>query len=531
MQKFEIVSLDEREAIKRKIIYPERLYSHLFCFAVTLSAGLIAMDCWFLLSDLWTYLHRSQYLRPPTYYYLDHSVGYLAFNILMPNIVLLSGLALGLLGARAFSRISRRSFLVGRLIAVAMLTAMGVFSYVVLDGRVGKFFDLMLSFFSVPFAHWASTLEIAILVTVIILIQASWGFRATPSLFHLNETDAYYLRDNPDQGFFDRVLRTVFGIPRIVDFLPNRQWKTAALFVLANTFYAMSTLFFMVGMLFMFVHWADAFDTCGPARQACLAEKAYVYLGLSLAGALVALYVAPIVAGRLNMAGQRQIRLSVDELLERDHRAPILFLRSFADDQVQLNPARIAFLGRVGNWLASIRNLDSVLLDEGTPYGPVVAIGNPRDKLPPYGAARGYFNDKTWQQAVLDLAEKSKAIVICIDDFDGIWWEIENVAAKHFDKTLLLVHPRHLGSPANERMVRHVVERMSADPRSSALLSALDHKENKTGPQGPNVLGAFIAPGETVRISVSTTFSQLAFLIEVRTFLRSKWGLAAREVA
>ncbi len=52
-----------------------------------------------------------------------------------------------------------------------------------------------------------------------------------------------------------------------------------------------------------------------------------------------------------------------------------------------------------------------------------------------------------------------------------------------------------------------------------------------TGPQGPNVLGAFIAPGETVRISISTTFSQLAVLIERRTFLRSKWGLAAREAA
>jgi hypothetical protein len=103
----------------------------------------------------------------------------------------------------------------------------------------------------------------------------------------------------------------------------------------------------------------------------------------------------------------------------------------------------VPFLARIGRWLAGIRNLDYLLLEEGTPYGPEVAIGNPSDNLPPYGAARAYLDHKTWQGAVVDLAMQSRAIIICIDDFEGVWWEVENVVARHIDKALVLVHPRH----------------------------------------------------------------------------------------
>ncbi len=78
--------------------------------------------------------------------------------------------------------------------------------------------------------------------------------------------------------------------------------------------------------------------------------------------------------------------------------------------------------------------------------GPVVGLGNPRDRRPPYGAARGYFDDKDWQGAVNDLANNSAAVVICLDDTDGIWWEIEHLVTRgHLGKTLFLVHPKFAG--------------------------------------------------------------------------------------
>jgi hypothetical protein len=173
-----------------------------------------------------------------------------------------------------------------------------------------------------------------------------------------------------------------------------------------------------------------------------------------------------------------------------------------------------------------LTTLDTLLLDEGTPYGPVVAIGNPTDKLPPYGAARGFFTNQTWQRAVLDLAERSRAIVICVDDFEGIWWEIENVAAHYLDKTLILLHPKYAHTPDGESLSRRITERLWRDPRSAAIRLAVSDK--LVSPLGFAFMGSFIDRGHAVQAVRSGTFSQLAYLIAVRRFFRSKWGLVAK---
>ena len=80
-----------------------------------------------------------------------------------------------------------------------------------------------------------------------------------------------------------------------------------------------------------------------------------------------------------------------------------------------------------------------MLLEEATPLGPVVALGNPSDAYPPYGAARGYFDNKDWQQAVTDLANSAAAIIICVDNTPNIWWEVEHILTnQHLNKTLIL---------------------------------------------------------------------------------------------
>src|SRR5262249_31181598 len=146
-------------------------------------------------------------------------------------------------------------------------------------------------------------------------------------------------------------------------------------------------------------------------------------------------------------------RLSLDWLQRADARPPILFLRAFKDDQIPLRPEKLALLGWLLEFGNRKNNFDRMLLEEGSPYGPVGAIGNPNDKLPPYGAARGYFNNKTWQQAVAGLAQDSAAIVICVDVTEGVWWEIEHVVANDLlTKVLFVVHPRHAGEAANTEL-------------------------------------------------------------------------------
>src|SRR5262249_55699350 len=159
------------------------------------------------------------------------------------------------------------------------------------------------------------------------------------------------------------------------------------------------------------------------------------------------------------------------ELQRSDSRAPILFLRAFADDQIVLAKPWLPFLGRVLERGRPTTYLDHLITEEGSIYGPVVALGNPHDAFPPYGAARGYFEGATWQQAVAKLAADSSAIVICLDDTDGVWWEVEHlVAERHLDKTLFLLHPKYSRPQARDALLG-LLERLSAQLAPDAAFS------------------------------------------------------------
>jgi hypothetical protein len=142
-------------------------------------------------------------------------------------------------------------------------------------------------------------------------------------------------------------------------------------------------------------------------------------------------------ANWLLRVAQKDIRFSIEKITAADPRPPLLFLRAFRDDQVTLDQPRYTPLGRLFAVSMPRLSLDHVLLTEGTLYGPMVALGNPRDPLPPYGVARGYVADEHWQDTVRKLAQQSQGIVICVDDTDAIWWEIEHlVGHDHLKKTL-----------------------------------------------------------------------------------------------
>lgn len=514
-----VLDLDQAEATKLKILNYERFPAQLFCFALTATIGLLAIDAWLLASDFWrTYASGEA----AGHVYLDRETHALELDL---ALYALAGLAvlLGLANARATGQLKRSQMLRARWGAAALLILFAAFAYYhVHDYDKARRLALqMAALFSVPFTHWAGMVELALLVAVALILHGRFNHRAAA---RLSEEEAFILRDEPSRAFKGRLMRTALGVPRIVDFLASGRFRASAAFLLANVFYAVSSLFLVFALGVALVHWADAYETCGLSRLGCLEQKAYFYLGLAVVAAFMALFFAPVVGALCNAWGQRQVRFSVDELLARDERAPILFLRPFRDDQVGLPAARAPFLARIGRWLAGIRNLDSLLLEEGTPYGPVVAIGNPNDDFPPYGAARGYFDDKTWQGAVDDLANKSKAIIICIDDFEGVWWEVENVVPRHLDKTLVLLHPRHAGLEGSAALLRRVAAKLGRDPRGEVLSHAIEAVQ--TAGRQTSLLGAFVGAEGKLKLAVSGTLSGMAFLLAARTFLRSKWGLA-----
>jgi hypothetical protein len=122
-------------------------------------------------------------------------------------------------------------------------------------------------------------------------------------------------------------------------------------------------------------------------------------------------------------------------LLERDSRPPVLYLRSFKDDEKISVPRTPSNVGAIGSLAASLlgqsagahRTQEEELVKELGALGPCVAVGDPREGLPDLGASRIYLSDE-WQQRVADLMARSSLIVFRVgSQSPGFWWEVDRV--------------------------------------------------------------------------------------------------------
>jgi hypothetical protein len=193
-------------------------------------------------------------------------------------------------------------------------------------------------------------------------------------------------------------------------------------------------------------------------------------------------------------------------------------LRAFRDDQVDLAAPRYMSLGRLFAMAMPRQSLDQMLLTEGTVYGPMVALGNPRDAMPPYGVARGYFANEHWQSAVTQLARSSLAVVICIDDTDAMWWEIEHLVARDYlKKTLFLVHPKFRDRADNLRIIGRLLPKLAIADRLQRQVSDAF--------QTADVIGFFFEPDGNLYVGKSRFFTFFSYLLMTRWFLRRQFGL------
>jgi len=124
---------------------------------------------------------------------------------------------------------------------------------------------------------------------------------------------------------------------------------------------------------------------------------------------------------------------------------PILYLRSFAADASFMEKETRVLLpaafmpGQLAD--TDERSLAEALGD----IGPLVAIGKPRERLPPLGAARLYVRDpEEWKKVVEKLVEMSSLIILKAGTTDGFLWELEHVV-KHCDPGKVVIYvPKHV---------------------------------------------------------------------------------------
>lgn len=181
-----------------------------------------------------------------------------------------------------------------------------------------------------------------------------------------------------------------------------------------------------------------------------------VFSALLLACVVVGLILAGDLVGR---GARRHLTLSYDETRRNDKRPPILFLRSFKNDQVALPIERQSIFDRIVPKFTEARNLDQALLEAATPHGPVIAIGRPGEPKPPFGASRKYVAHAEWQAVVRSWAAESQRIIIVLDNTEGVVWERDMLEELDLtSKTIYLFDPDvsaeervHLLSPLLER--------------------------------------------------------------------------------
>lgn len=195
-----------------------------------------------------------------------------------------------------------------------------------------------------------------------------------------------------------------------------------------------------------------------PATLAFLIARPLVYLGASQIGASVWSALALITAGHGVFAwGKRQAALEPWRPRDpdvTDTRAPVLFLRSFEDDQFDFRRPWWQLHLRWFDLWSFRRHLDEALVDEIAIHGPVVALGRPGEAASPFGAQRHYASHADWQDVIRHTACSARAIVLVAGDSPGLRWEFNLLRTEQLlDRTLLFFHPDPARQASNQRAI------------------------------------------------------------------------------
>ncbi|MEO9669486.1 MAG: hypothetical protein ABJF80_01495, partial [Marinomonas sp.] len=359
---------------------------------------------------------------------------------------------------------------------------------------------------------------------LLFLMIAVWGQQATHSHDH-SERRLLTEYHSVNRPWVDAT-RSLLNIPEAIKYAKGRVWPSLLMFFagVANfmNFWRASVVFVFVCMIPPISY--SLFPNIDLAIKALLElrQLKQVAFDLSIVAFLLCFYlllvmiipwVIAIAARYAVRAAERRMRNSLEDIQHKDKRAPVLFLRSFLNDQVPLVRQRRSLKQWMLDGAGSLDTLDMMILAEGTRIGPTVALGNPDDPAPPYGVARGYFDHDDWQNAVMGLCAKSAAIVLVLDETEGLEWEIGHIAAKkHLAKTLFLLAPEDVGTPRGHQLLGHAI--------GKSLDRDLDETIGMLAEQSDQPAMGFMLDAGTPQLLTVERAKQYSYLTAIRRFLR-----------
>ncbi len=142
----------------------------------------------------------------------------------------------------------------------------------------------------------------------------------------------------------------------------------------------------------------------------------------------------------------------------------VLYLRSFEDDGSFL----VGGLRRFLFWWV-LTDFEQDVTSVVRRFGPVVAVGEPGERLPYLGAVRIYFDQSEWKGEVAARMAVAKLVVMKAGTSAGLWWELEQalrLCAPERVAILVTGSPRKIG-PFLEELESRVGHELSSSHRPS----------------------------------------------------------------
>ena len=170
---------------------------------------------------------------------------------------------------------------------------------------------------------------------------------------------------------------------------------------------------------------------------------------------------------KLRRKARRLLVQPLVETTQSDERPPVLFLRSFKDDQMSLESAKVHWFIRVFDPGVEAGTFEEIMLHNLSREGPIIAVGNPKDVDAPIGASREYLEEDQWKDKILHHLDEARLIVISVDETDSLMWEVEQIVKRnHLSKTLFFFPPRH---SQNRALLMDLVNRIQAQLESKFI--------------------------------------------------------------
>lgn len=149
----------------------------------------------------------------------------------------------------------------------------------------------------------------------------------------------------------------------------------------------------------------DSTVAFGPGQAATATQN----VGSQLAGGAFILIALGAVCYR---GAHRLASIRARQLMLRDPRPPVLYLRSFGDDRLKLWTATLGRSALIERFTPRrFDTFEQMLVRHLSAYGPVIAVNHPRTRLAPLGAVRETIEGGDWQEVVAAWMDQARLIV------------------------------------------------------------------------------------------------------------------------